>query len=113
MVDGPIDAESDRANVTVWLAPTSKEKLAAGIAFTPTGIPCNAILILPVNPFWGLVKIETDEVMFPTTADVEFGESETVKSPTGGGGPCWPLPHPARNSAKQTNPTAKSGQFTL
>jgi len=103
IVDGPTAAESATANVMDSLAPASTEKLAPGMAITPAGIPCNEILIVPANPFCALVDIKMDEVVFPTTADVESGETETLKSPTGGGGPCWLLPHPAATVIEVAN----------
>ena len=39
-----------------------------------------------LNPFFGVNEIVTAELVFPTTADAETGETLSVKSGDGGGG---------------------------
>ncbi len=78
----------DTDNATDWLAPAPTEKLADGMAVTPAGIPCKEMLTIPENPFSGLIETRTAGVVLPTTTDAEAGETVSVKSSTGGGGPC-------------------------
>jgi hypothetical protein len=78
-----------------------------GVALTPDGSPRSVTLTEPLKPFFGVTETVTFQVTFPMTAEAETGETDKLKSCTGGGGDLLPPPQAASDNAR-AYPTSDS-----
>src|SRR5438552_500600 len=98
--------------VICWLAPAASENGGAGEDVAPSGTPASAIVTEPVNSFCPATATVTAGLGVPSTTDREAGDTETLKSPTCGGGEPLPPPHAVRNRKQaRTHGAARSPRF--